>query len=133
METKQAKLYTDGGSRGNPGPAGAGGVLILDKKKTFKKYLGEMTNNQAEYSAMIEGMKLAAEEGVTELEVFLDSELIVKQMRGQYKVKNHGLKPLFAEALKLTNNFSNITFQHVYREKNQLADKLVNEAIDEAM
>ena len=136
MPASKAELYTDGGARGNPGPAGIGGVLKIKnaklKIKKFKEYIGAATNNQAEYQALLEGMRLAAEEKVSELKVFMDSELIVKQLTGKYKVKNHGLKPLFAKVLKLTNKFTNITFHHVVREENKVADKLVNQAIDEA-
>ncbi len=135
MATK-GKLFTDGGARGNPGPAGIGGVLKIEadsgetRTKSFKEYIGEATNNQAEYQALLAGLRLAAELKVEELIVNLDSELIVKQLRGEYKVKNVDLKPLFAEVLKRTNQFSNISFQHVPREKNTEADALVNKALD---
>lgn len=148
MLKNSAELYTDGGARGNPGPAGIGIVLKLKtqnataargggappkavaKRKT-KKYIGEATNNQAEYRALIAGLELAKAEGVEELKVFMDSELIVKQMRGEYRVKNPDLKPLFASALALTNKFTSVSFHHIPREKNKAADKLVNEAIDQ--
>lgn len=134
MPNKTAQLFTDGGSRGNPGPAGIGCFLkIGNEVKKYKEYIGETTNNQAEYKALLAGLDLANENGIDTLEVFLDSELIVKQVQGKYKVKNPDLKPLFAEVLKKTNNFSSISFAHVYREKNKDADKLVNEAIDASL
>jgi len=132
----EAELYTDGGSRGNPGPAGIGAVLKFTNKDTrfstkfFKEYIGEATNNQAEYQALLAGLHLAVEAGVTNLKVFMDSELIVKQLRGEYRVKNADLKPLFAEVLKRTNSFSEVSWHHIPREKNKLADELVNEALD---
>ena len=130
------ELYTDGGARGNPGPAGIGGVVNYVNsegqkvQKEFKEYIGEATNNQAEYQALLKGLHLAGELGIRELSVKMDSELIVKQLRGEYKVKNADLKPLFAEALKLTNKFASVTFDHVLREKNKEADSLVNQALD---
>ncbi len=134
IKIMKVTLYSDGGSRGNPGPAGIGVVLEFGGKiEKFKKYIGEATNNQAEYQALIFGLEKARDLGAKELEVFLDSELLVKQARGQYKVKNDGLKPLFAKVLSLTNKFENISFHHVVRAKNELADELVNEAVDEAV
>ncbi len=128
-----AKLFTDGGSRGNPGPA-ATGVVLLDMEdnvvKKSSKYLGETTNNQAEYQALQEGLELAASIGVKELEVYMDSELIVKQINGLYKIKNLDLKPLYDEVKKLASGFSKITFTHVPRAMNKLADALVNECLD---
>jgi ribonuclease HI len=129
-----AELFTDGGARGNPGPAGIGCILkfkIQNSKCKIREYIGTATNNQAEYQALIAGLKLARTEGVEDLRVFMDSELIVQQLHGHYRVKNEGLKPLFAEVLKLTNKFKKISFHHLVREKNAEADKLVNEAIDE--
>lgn len=130
-----AKLYTDGGARGNPGPAGIGAVLLPGVGADFapqklRRYIGTATNNQAEYQALLAGLEMAAAAGVTELRVFLDSELIVKQLGGQYKVKNADLKPLFAEVLRRTNWFRKISWHHIPREKNKQADKLVNEALD---
>ncbi len=134
MLKNSAELFTDGGARGNPGPAGIGIVLkfkIHNAKCKIKKYIGEATNNQAEYRALIAGLELAKAEQVEELKVFMDSELIVKQMQGEYRVKNPDLKPLFAQALALTNKFTSVSFHHIPREKNKAADKLVNEAIDQ--
>lgn len=133
MLKNKAELYTDGGARGNPGPAGIGVVLkrkTQNVKRKIKKYIGTATNNQAEYQALIAGLELARREKVDELKVFMDSELIVKQMQGEYRVKNPDLKPLFAQAMALTNKFSAVSFHHIPREKNKAADKLVNEAID---
>ncbi len=133
MLKNNAELYTDGGARGNPGPAGIGVVLkVKGQKSKVKKTIGTATNNQAEYQALIAGLELARTEQVEDLKVFMDSELIVKQMRGEYRVKNADLKPLFAKSLALTNKFNSIAFHHIPREKNKEADKLVNEAIDQA-
>ncbi len=132
MNTKLI-IFTDGGARGNPGPAGIGAVIYNDKKEKIaeiSKYLGETTNNQAEYQALIVALKKAKELGGRELDVFLDSELVVKQLNREYKVKNKDLAPLFLEVYNLSLNFSKIKFTHVYREKNQEADRLANEAMD---
>lgn len=131
---KKLVIYTDGGARGNPGPAAYGvavydlGGALLEK---LKKYLGEQTNNQAEYQGVIAGLEKAADMRASEVDFFLDSELIVKQLNGEYKIKNEGLQPLAARVLALTNKFSRVNFFHVRREKNKLADELVNEALDE--
>lgn len=130
---KKIIIFTDGGARGNPGPAGIGAVLYDNKKKLLTKisrYIGETTNNQAEYQALIAALKKAKELGGQELEVFLDSELVVKQLNREYKVKNKELAPLFLEVYNLSLNFSKITFTHIYRESNKEADRLVNEALD---
>ena len=129
---KKATLHSDGGARGNPGPAGVGYVLRVQDSETVwhGEYIGETTNNQAEYRALLAGMERAREVGVKSLECFLDSELIVKQMQGGYRVKNHGLKPLFAQAEELAGKFDEISYKHVPRAKNKEADKLVNTAID---
>lgn len=126
-------LQTDGGARGNPGPAGSGAVLFDEKGAAvgeWSAYVGETTNNQAEYKALIGGLEMALEKGVRQLLVKMDSELIVNQMKGKYRVKDPGLKLLFADVLRLTNKFENITFQHIPREQNKHADRLVNQAID---
>ncbi|MFA5029333.1 MAG: ribonuclease HI family protein [Patescibacteria group bacterium] len=129
--SKKAILYTDGGARGNPGPAGIGGVLKLGERiEKFKKYIGEATNNQAEYWALILGLEKAKDLGVEELDCFLDSELVVKQLNKEYRVKDKDLAPLFVKVWNLSVNFKKITFKHIFREQNKLADKLVNEAID---
>lgn len=129
---KKATLHTDGGARGNPGPAGIGAVLkISDQIYNYKKYIGETTNNQAEYQALILGLEKAKEKGVDEIDCFLDSELVVKQLNREYKVKDKDLAVLFIKVYNLSLGFKKATFKHVFREANKAADKLVNEAIDE--
>lgn len=127
-----ATLYTDGGARGNPGPAGIGFVLTIPDHEPIQvgNYIGRATNNQAEYRALIAGLERASKENVTELHCFLDSELLVQQMRGKYRVKNAGLAPLYTHAKKIAASFTHITFSHIPREKNKKADQLVNEALD---
>lgn len=129
----KATLYCDGGARGNPGPAGIGFVLELPEAPIIREgaYIGEATNNVAEYRALIAGLTRAAAVAVTEMTVFLDSELVVRQMKGEYRVKDATLKLLFAEAQELAAQFRPITFQHVLREKNAGADSLVNRALDD--
>ncbi len=127
-------IYTDGGARNNPGPAGIGVVLYDENKKiieTYKEYIGEATNNQAEYRALVKALQLAERHSPEKIECFLDSELVVKQLNKEYKVKDPGLRDLCNQVLDLAM-FKNISFHHVRREQNKLADKLVNEAIDEA-
>lgn len=128
-----AKLFTDGGSRGNPGPS-ATGVVLLDMEdnvvKKSSKYIGETTNNQAEYQALKEGLELAKSLGASELEVYMDSELIVKQINGLYKIKKPELIPLYHEVKVLEKKFQKISFTHVPRAMNKLADALVNETLD---
>jgi ribonuclease HI len=126
-------IYTDGGARGNPGPAGIG-VAIYDEKRrplaVISEYLGEATNNQAEYRAVIAALKKAAALGGAELEFYLDSELVVKQLNREYKVKNKDLAPLFLNIHNLSLNFKKITYHHIPREENSEADRLANEAMD---
>ncbi|MGC9049123.1 MAG: ribonuclease HI family protein [Patescibacteria group bacterium] len=126
-------LYTDGGSFGNPGPAGVG-VVIRDKnKKIIKemaKYIGEATNNQAEYKALILGLEEAKKLGATEIDCYLDSELIVKQLNREYKIKDHGLGPFFIKIWNLSQSFKEINYHYIPREKNKEADRLVNQAIN---
>lgn len=125
-------LFTDGGARGNPGPAASGAVLYEGGKVLARigKYLGVNTNNQAEYTAIVIGLEKALELGIEDLNCFLDSELAVKQLRLEYKVKNKGLAPLFLKVWNLSKKFKHISFQHVPREKNKEADKVVNEVLD---
>jgi len=126
-------IYTDGGARGNPGPAGIGAVIYNEKQGVIaeiSQYLGVATNNQAEYRALIAAFEKAKELGATELDCYLDSELVVKQLRHEYKVKNKDLAPLFLTVYNLALNFQTITYTHIPREKNQVADKLANEAMD---
>ena len=129
---KRATLYTDGGARGNPGPAGIGFVLtgIGSEPILYKEYIGKGTNNQAEYKALLAGVLRAKKEGVQDLMCYLDSELVVKQVRGEYRVKNEELKLYLIEIKKLLPVFASISFQHVPRKKNAIADRLVNEALD---
>lgn len=130
---KEATLHTDGGARGNPGPAGIGYVLKSGHTEFLHSaYIGEATNNVAEYEALRQGLTHALDEGVTKLACYLDSELVVKQLKGQYRVKNEGLKPLYEKVVALASRFAEISFTHVRREKNKDADKLVNQAIDAA-
>jgi ribonuclease HI len=124
----------DGGSRGNPGPA-AYGVIIRDGSggivAKLKKYIGRMTNNVAEYYGLIAALDYAESHNVKAIRVESDSELLVKQMRGQYKVKSEDLRPLFERALKMSKAFESFRIEHVYREQNREADALANEALDE--
>jgi len=125
-------LRTDGGSRGNPGPAGAGFVIERDGEVICQggRFLGETTNNVAEYEALIWGLENVQALGFAEVTVYADSELLVRQVNGQYRVKNEGLKPLFARARDLTRSFSSIDVVHVRRESNAAADRMANEAMD---
>lgn len=127
-------IYVDGASRGNPGKAGAG-AAIKDAEGTvvrkLKSYLGILTNNMAEYSAMIMALKAARDMGIKDVRIYADSELMVKQLNGVYRVKSHDLMPLFLEATHLLGAFDEYKIAHVYREGNGLADSLANEAIDQ--
>ena len=131
----KARLWTDGGARGNPGPAAFAYVLeaedgtVLDARG---EAIGVATNNVAEYRGLVEGLRSAVERGVEELEVVSDSELIVKQMRGEYRVKNRDLQALFLDASRAARDVGRVTYEHVRREHNELADRLVNEALDAA-
>lgn len=132
-------VNTDGGARGNPGPSGIGFVIQQDGAviKTGKAYIGETTNNQAEYEALIRALgeldTLAPQEGRKDnhVEVRMDSELVIKQLRKEYKVKDAGLKLQFAKVGMLIAKFPSISFVHVMREENGAADELANEAMDE--
>lgn len=126
-------IYTDGGARGNPGPAGCGAVIYNEKKELLEglsKFIGNTTNNQAEYQAVILGLKRAKELKVKDIDFFLDSELVVKQLRREYKIKNQDLASRFLEVYNLSQSFRKITYTHVRREFNKEADKLANEAMD---
>ncbi len=130
-----ARLYTDGGARGNPGPAAYGYVLESEEGAVIAaegKAIGVATNNVAEYSGLIAGLAKALELGVAEVEVRSDSELMVKQMRGEYRVKNEALRALSLEAGGLAHRLGKVVYHHVMREHNELADRLVNEALDAA-
>jgi ribonuclease HI len=131
----KARLFTDGGSRGNPGPAAYGYVLEAGDGTVLAAHgeaIGVATNNVAEYSALVAGLARAEEVGVDELEVVSDSELLVKQMRGEYKVKNAALRELWEEAQRSARRLGTVTYAAVRREHNELADSLVNEALDRA-
>ncbi|OGF25535.1 hypothetical protein A2331_01565 [Candidatus Falkowbacteria bacterium RIFOXYB2_FULL_34_18] len=128
-------IYTDGGARGNPGPAGIGAVIKNKDGKlidTVSEYIGKTTNNQAEYRAVIAALDKIKDCEAEELNFFLDSELVVKQLNGEYRVKNQELAPLFVKIYNTTMKYKKVTFRHVRRELNKEADKLVNEAIDRA-
>jgi ribonuclease HI len=142
---KQIEIFSDGGSRGNPGHAGVG-VLIREKdnqinsksdnRVEISKYIGIATNNQAEYRAVIEGLRWLTTNKQqlttdTQIDFYLDSQLVVEQLKGNYRLKNEGLKPLFTEVQELISKINgNISFTHILRDKNTIADKLVNKAID---
>ena len=126
-------LYTDGGARGNPGPGGAGIVLKDEGGNTIKeigKYLGNCTNNEAEYLALIMGLKVAKEAGAKRVTCYLDSELIVKQLNGLYKVKNERMRIYYDKVLEFEEDFMDIDYKHIPRDENNEADTLVNEALD---
>ena len=132
-ETKDVfEIFADGGARDNPGPAGCGWVIKKNKqvKKQGKKFLNHATNNQAEYQALIEVLKDAETLKIEKIKIFLDSELIVKQVKGEYRVKNQDLFSLFLQVKKLLENFS-WSIQHIPRKLNKEADLLVNQVIDE--
>jgi ribonuclease HI len=131
----RARLFTDGGARGNPGPAAYGFVLEADDGTVLAaegEAIGVATNNVAEYSGLIAGLRRAVELKVPEVEVVSDSELLVKQMRGEYKVKNEALRGLSREATRLAREVGKVEYRHVRRAENELADRLVNEALDAA-
>ena len=131
----KARLSTDGGSRGNPGPAAYGYVLeaedgtVLDARG---EAIGVATNNVAEYRGLLAGLEAALERGVEEIEVVSDSELLVKQMRGEYKVRNAGLQPLYVRARLLAAELDDVKYEHVRREFNTEADRLSNLGMDES-
>jgi ribonuclease HI len=129
----KARLSTDGGARGNPGPAAYGYVLESEDGHVLAAHgeaIGLATNNQAEYRGLVAGLQKALDLGVGEVEVISDSELLVKQMRGEYRVKNAALRELQAEAARLADQLPTVSFTAVRREHNELADQLVNEALD---
>ena len=129
----RARLSTDGGARGNPGPAAAAYVLEADDGTVLAAHgeaIGVATNNVAEYRALLAGLEKAVELGVDDLEVVSDSELLVKQMQGEYRVKNEALKELQTGAAALARRIGRVRYTAVRREHNELADRLVNEALD---
>lgn len=132
---RTAVIYADGGSRGNPGPAAIGAVVSEADGRIVREIsecIGVATNNVAEYRALIAGLRAAVESQFDAVRVRMDSELIIRQLRGEYRVKNEGLRPLYEEARRLLARFSAVELQHVRRELNRAADALVNKALDGA-
>ncbi|MEO6835281.1 MAG: ribonuclease HI family protein [Candidatus Tumulicola sp.] len=130
----EATLFADGGSRGNPGPAASGAVLLDSSGEVTEEvgaYLGIATNNVAEWTALVIGLEAAAKRGIRRLAIRLDSELVVKQLRGEYRVKHADLQPLHRRALALVRRFEHIDLRHVPRKQNVLADRLVNRVLDQ--
>jgi ribonuclease HI len=128
-------VNVDGGARGNPGPAAIAAVASTTEGEALAErnaYIGDATNNVAEYRALLLGLELAHELGASEVEVVNDSELVARQIGGEYKVKHAGLKPLFADAMRALREFDGWAVRAVRREQNIRADELVNEALDEA-
>jgi ribonuclease HI len=131
----RARLFTDGGARGNPGPAASAYVLEADDGTVLAAHgepIGVATNNVAEYRALLAGLERARDLGLDDVEVVSDSELLVKQMRGEYKVKNDALRELSIEAAGIAREIGHVRYTAVRREHNELADRLVNEALDAA-
>ena len=129
-------VHVDGGARGNPGPAAVAAVATSadgDELGERKLYIGEATNNVAEYRALLLGIELARELGAEEVEIVNDSELVARQIGGEYKVKHAGLKPLFTEAMRELRSFHRWAVRPVRREQNARADELVNETLDEQL
>lgn len=132
-QDREAVLWTDGAARGNPGPAGIGAILKSPSGEvlyTGSEYLGHTTNNVAEYKAVLLGLAGALEQGIQRVEVRADSELLIKQLKGEYRVKSAGLKPLFDEARQLLSRFKSVKLTHIRRELNGEADRLANQGID---
>jgi len=132
---KEAWLFTDGGSRHNPGPAAYAAVLTPPEQKenlvaTLARSIGVATNNVAEYQGLIAGLKLARQHAVQNLEIFLDSLLVVEQMKKNWKIKDANLRDLWTEAQALTKHFQQVNFHHIPREENYLADQLLNDELD---
>lgn len=130
----EATLFADGGSRGNPGPAASAAVLLDPSGELLEEigaYLGVTTNNVAEWNGLLLGLEVAAKRGIRRLNVRLDSELVVKQLRGEYRVKHAGLQPLHRRALQLLRSFAEVDVRHVPRKENKLADGLVNRLLDQ--
>jgi ribonuclease HI len=130
------RLFSDGAARGNPGPAGAGAVLMDAEGRVVARlgrFLGIQTNNYAEYMGLLLGLRHARSLGVKELEVLADSELLIRQLQGRYQVKSPTLRPLYEEAKGLLKQFSRVKLTHVPREQNKVADEMSNRAIDERL
>jgi ribonuclease HI len=134
-ESHSAILWTDGAARGNPGPAGIGVMLKTRSGRVIVaegRSIGHATNNVAEYRALLLGLEKALERGIRRVEVRADSELLIKQLRNEYRVKNPGLRPLFEQAAAMIRRFETVRLTHVRREHNSEADRLANEGIDNA-
>jgi ribonuclease HI len=134
VPTVEATLFADGGSRGNPGPAASGAVLVDDRGNVVGevgRYLGIATNNVAEWTALLIGLELAFDRGMQSLAVRLDSELVVKQLRGEYRVKNADLQVIHKQVVSLARRFAHLDVAHVRRAQNTLADALVNRVLDQ--
>ena len=130
----EATLFADGGSRGNPGPAASAAVLLGSEGELLEEisaYLGTATNNVAEWTALVLGLEAARKLGVRRLAVRLDSELVVRQLRGEYRVKHVGLQPLYQRAVRLLRAFERVDIGHVPRKQNEVADRLVNRVLDQ--
>lgn len=134
---KKVIIYTDGGARGNPGPAGIGVVIFNASEQevlaSYKKYIGETTNNQAEYQAVVLALEKAQELGAEEFELRMDSELVCSQINGTFKLKNPDFQDSFIKIYNLKQKFKKTAFKYIPREQNKLADALVNQAIDEGL
>ena len=135
-DLRRVSVFSDGAARGNPGPAGAGAVVLDGRGRVVArvgKFLGRQTNNVAEYQGVLIGLRRALQLGAREVDVRADSQLMIRQLDGSYKVKNAGLLPLFKEAKELLRKFDKVTLRHVPREDNGLADEMSNRAIDEEL
>ena len=134
MKEEYSHLYCDGGCRGNPGPAGVGVVLKLNPEKLepleYYEQIGNATNNIAEYRSLILGLEKSLENNIKNLHIFMDSQLVVYQIQGRYKVKNLGLRPLYAKSKLLLAKLNNYSIFHIRREENTHADRLANQALD---
>ncbi len=133
---ERLRVFSDGAARGNPGPAGAGAVVAAEDGRILDRlgrYLGEQTNNFAEYHGLLLGLRRALELGAREVEVYADSQLMIRQLGGQYRVRNAGLRPLFDQALSLLRRFRRFELHHIPREQNAEADEMSNRAIDERL
>lgn len=131
--TEKIKIFTDGGARGNPGPAAIGVVIKNENDKILKQYseyIGKATNNQAEYKALIKAIELVKKMNPSEINCYLDSELVTKQMRQEYRVKDKDLQPLFIKVWNLTLSYKKVNFHHIPRELNHEADALLNKELD---
>ena len=129
-------MFTDGAARGNPGPAGAGAVLLDEQGRVLDRlgrFLGKQTNNVAEYQGLLLGLRRAHQRGAREVEVRADSQLLIRQLEGKYAVRNEALRRLHGEALALLRSFDRYELEHIPREQNALADEMSNRAIDEQM